>query len=491
MWGFMPLLLLVAGPVRAQVAQVDVSCLARETCLPLMECPYWLDRNREKDSLPRGNRQREEIVTQLKNKVCNRRERALCCPPCADGSPCLPSASCPSVMRKLAKRKELKRSRPAEAARILEELQSLVCDKREKLICCAQETRPSTTTFRPNIPSWLLNEEEKEYEDEYQDNYEEGKTGEFQLPRLGQCGTNKGNGRQVIGGKDSEVGEFPWAALLGNMRTKTARINGRKYTTNETRWSCGGVVITKRFVLTAAHCQGRRDASRLAVVRLGEWSVQGYGKEDRTRAQLPPEQDFYIGREDVVTHEGYAAVKEGKFKNVVNDIAIVRLPRDAELNPGVQMICLPHIQSEYRSSLGVSNIISDLEGRTPTVVGWGFTTGFDPWSGDPQGDIEEYGVGSRIQQKLQLPLLNSSTCSDLFRGFQHRNSQLCAGGEVGRDSCKGDSGGGLYIQKEGGQPWYLIGLVSFGSKNCGDGRPGIYTRVSTFIPWIEDTMSRL
>ena len=41
-----------------------------------------------------------------------------------------------------------------------------------------------------------------------------------------------------------------------------------------------------------------------------------------------------------------------------------------------------------RKSLGVSNIISSLEGRTPTVVGWGFTSGFDPWSGDPQVQSE-------------------------------------------------------------------------------------------------------
>ena len=73
------------------------------------------------------------------------------------------------------------------------------------------------------------------------------------------------------------------------------------------------------------------------------------------------------------------------------------------------------------------------------------------------------------------------------------------GGETGKDSCKGDSGGGLFIQvkhfallpcylqdhftyqhilqREQYKPWFLIGVVSFGSKKCGSGVPGIYTRV--------------
>ena len=68
-----------------------------------------------------------------------------------------------------------------------------------------------------------------------------------------------------------------------------------------------------------------------------------------------------------------------------------------------------------------------------------------------------------------------------------RESQICAGGIKGQDSCRGDSGSGLYIQQsveDQNTPRYLIGIVSFGSKDCGNGRPGVYTRVSSFIPWI-------
>ena len=34
-------------------------------------------------------------------------------------------------------------------------------------------------------------------------------------------------------------------------------------------------------------------------------------------------------------------------------------------------------------------------------------------------------------------------------------------------------------------PWYQVGVVSFGTTKCGVGKPGVYTRLSVFIPWIE------
>ena len=41
----------------------------------------------------------------------------------------------------------------------------------------------------------------------------------------------------------------------------------------------------------------------------------------------------------------------------------------------------------------------------------------------------------------------------------------------------------VYIRSDG--PWYQVGIISFGTSLCGIGRPGVYTRVAAFIPWIE------
>ena len=56
----------------------------------------------------------------------------------------------------------------------------------------------------------------------------------------------------------------------------------------------------------------------------------------------------------------------------------------------------------------------------------------------------------------------------------------------GEDSCSGDSGGPLVSQKKGDfkEPKYLVGIVSFGTKECGTGYPGVYTSIEYYLPWI-------
>ena len=88
-------------------------------------------------------------------------------------------------------------------------------------------------------------------------------------------------------------------------------------------------------------------------------------------------------------------------------------------------------------------------------------------------------------------MLNEQQCMKKNNNFSPRKSQICAGAELGKDSCRGDSGGGLFIQKnekEKETAWYLIGIVSFGAKECGNGHAGVYTRVSSFITWIQQNI---
>ena len=59
---------------------------------------------------------------------------------------------------------------------------------------------------------------------------------------------------------------------------------------------------------------------------------------------------------------------------------------------------------------------------------------------------------------------------------------------TGRSSCNGDSGGPLIARELAGDPWYQIGLVSFGTKSCGTHVPSVYTKVAAHIPWIESKL---
>ena len=58
----------------------------------------------------------------------------------------------------------------------------------------------------------------------------------------------------------------------------------------------------------------------------------------------------------------------------------------------------------FRQELKVSNLVEDIVGKRPTVVGWGYTSGFDPYDLTVQGDLKDYGVASRSLQKLDVSL---------------------------------------------------------------------------------------
>ncbi|CAG2062816.1 unnamed protein product, partial [Timema podura] len=66
-------------------------------------------------------------------------------------------------------------------------------------------------------------------------------------------------------------------------------------------------------------------------------------------------------------------------------------------------------------------------------------------------------------------------------------SMLCAGELAGgKDTCQGDSGGPIQISNKNNHCiHYIIGVTSFGKFCAGKNAPGVYTRVSYFLPWIE------
>jgi secreted trypsin-like serine protease len=92
---------------------------------------------------------------------------------------------------------------------------------------------------------------------------------------------------------------------------------------------------------------------------------------------------------------------------------------------------------------------------------------------------------------VNVQVVSNAACQRAFPSKKITTTQICAGGEEGKDSCGGDSGGPLMkthvIGKK--QFWYLVGLVSYGSSNCGTkDLPGVYTRLSEYMAWIESNL---
>ncbi|XP_049863595.1 proclotting enzyme-like [Schistocerca gregaria] len=207
---------------------------------------------------------------------------------------------------------------------------------------------------------------------------------------------------------------------------------------------CGGALISETHVLTAAHCIEPHKLTDITV-RLGEYDLD---RRDETRAvDLRVVEATMHPRYDRSTYE--------------NDVAVLRLRRRAAFNSYVMPVCLPAIDEGFVN-------------RTAYVTGW--------------GSIQFGGPGSPVLRQVGIPVWPHQRCEPLF-SQPILDTHLCAGAyEGGKDSCQGDSGGPLVIQEEDGR-WVAVGVVSWGI-GCGNkDSPGIYTRVSKFLPWIAKTMA--
>lgn len=112
---------------------------------------------------------------------------------------------------------------------------------------------------------------------------------------------------------------------------------------------------------------------------------------------------------------------------------------------------------------------------------------------DLNGQVSLFLDGDRSDEllKVSLNIYDNQLCS---RGYANSRqlrkgimaSQLCVGNVGGgRDTCQGDSGGPLQITKQENHcVFYIIGITSFG-QTCGSPVPAIYTRVASYLDWIE------
>jgi len=173
-----------------------------------------------------------------------------------------------------------------------------------------------------------------------------------------------------------------------------------------------------------------------------------------------------VGEHDVTKSDGEQKISPSQWINHPGynsnsqdqDFAIIRLSQDVTFSNTVMPVCMPDTSKNY-------------DNVPATVTGWGTLS-----SGGSQPSVL-YEVDVNTQRNAECT--NSATA---YSSSDITSNMICAS-NPGKDSCQGDSGGPL-VTLENNRYYSLIGVVSWGYGCAQSNAPGVYSRVTQQMGWI-------
>lgn len=175
----------------------------------------------------------------------------------------------------------------------------------------------------------------------------------------------------------------------------------------------------------------------------------------------PSQQDIKIVI--IILHPKYQS------SSYYHDIALLKLGKRIEFSKNIRPACLWQLPN--------------IDIPLTIATGWGQT--------------EFMGRKSDDLQKVDLKVIEQKICKDLYRKERRLprgiiDEQFCAGHlEGGKDTCQGDSGGPLHAEvPEYNCVKFVLGVTSFGKFCAAQNAPGVYTKVYSYLDWIEKIVFR-
>jgi trypsin len=216
---------------------------------------------------------------------------------------------------------------------------------------------------------------------------------------------------RIIGGSNAKSGRYPYMVAL---------LDGKG------NFFCGGSLIERDAVLTAAHCKGAK------YVKIGSYDFDKDGEDDFEMIKVDKE----------IRHPKY------KSKTVENDVMIIKLEESSSMKP---------------ITVNLDGKEADLDNKdTLYIMGWG--------SVDKKGNR----YPSRLQE---VKVKYVEDCEEIYPEGEITDDMMCAG-KRGKDSCFGDSGGPLIVRGGDAGDDVQVGVVSWGYGCAYKNYPSVYAKIS-------------
>ncbi|XP_040070373.1 enteropeptidase-like [Ixodes scapularis] len=299
----------------------------------------------------------------------------------------------------------------------------------------------------------------------------------------GRRGVQDTVSERIINGTEAIPGSWPWMVGL--------------YTA-ENQFTCGGVLISREFVLTAAHCYWDKTNTDFLSVRLGSTKKNNH----TVHCQRNTGKNFHLGTSDAtVVHEDlkdkvvcievdYVCVPlQDNCTLFMKDLALLKLKEPVNFTTYIRPICLPEHYEEPPPNASIYG------------VGWGRVYDdyyeMDESLHETNEDAEDF-----VDYKTSAEETNDVSSAELERFVVHFNPEtlmernislitneqcvrqlattvpnyiLCSNGGV----CLGDSGGPLMYEKDG--QWFLAAINAVTDECYNPPGPSLHVRVSHLV----------